>query len=704
MTTPSILYDPIEFLPGVGPTRAEVLGKELGIKRLHDLLFYYPFRYEDRSIIYTISDIHQKDINIQLVGQITELKTEGAGRKKRLKAFFEDKTGTIELVWFKGADYIAKNLKTGVPYKIYGRVGKFGSRYSIAHPEMSLVVTSDKVATGLQPVYSSTELAIKRGLDSKSIAKISKSLLKKLKSIAIPENLPDYLIQQFNLLSRKDALFAIHHPSNETQLRKAKARIKFEELFYLQLEILFVKSKRQARLKGHKFDQVGNYFNTFYSEHLPFTLTEAQKRVIKEIRFDLGSGVQMNRLLQGDVGSGKTVVSLMCMLLAIDNGFQACLLAPTEILAQQHHQSLIHMTHGLDIDIAFLSGSIKGKARRIIFEDLARGQIKIIVGTHALLEDPVQYHNLGIAITDEQHRFGVGQRSKLWKKRKDDIAPHVLVMTATPIPRTLAMTFYGDLDVSVIDELPPGRKPIKTKHIYDSRRPQLHDLMEQEIKKGRQIYVVYPLIEESAKLDLQNLQDGYTELLSRFPRPDYQISVVHGRMKAEDKEAEMQRFKSGKTQILVGTTVIEVGVDVPNASVMIIENAERFGLSQLHQLRGRVGRGGEQSFCFLMSSFKLSKEAKRRLQTMEQTNDGFKIAEVDLDMRGPGDIQGTRQSGELPLSLANLQEDGALLSTARNIAADVLAADPELSDEKNQILQKHLSKKGNQLLEWSRIS
>jgi len=651
-----------------------------------------------------VSDIKQKDIQIQLVGTISEFYQEGTGKKKRLKATFEDETGHLELVWFKGVKYIEKNLKIGVPYKIFGRVGKFGSRYSIAHPEMSIVTESSGPKTGLHPVYHSSELATKKGLDSKNIAKLIKSLTQKIKNERIAETLPDYIIQKFNLLSRKDALINIHHPETESVLRKAKSRIKFEELFYLQLELLYTKARRKAQLKGHTFSEVGTYFKTFYSDLLPFSLTGAQKKVIKEIRHDLGSGRQMNRLLQGDVGSGKTVVSLMCMLLAIDNGFQACLLAPTEILAQQHYAGLQKMTEGLDIHIAFLSGSIKGKARQEIFHDLASGQINIIVGTHALLEDPVQYHNLGLAITDEQHRFGVGQRSKLWKKRKDDIAPHVLVMTATPIPRTLAMTFYGDLDVSVIDELPPGRKPIQTKHLYDNRRPQLYDFIEAEIKKGQQIYFVYPLIEESAKLDLQNLQDGYSELLRRFPRPDYQISIVHGRMKPEDKESEMQRFKNKKTQILVGTTVIEVGVDVPNASVMVIENAERFGLSQLHQLRGRVGRGAAQSFCFLISSYKLSKEGKRRLKTMESTQDGFKISEVDLDMRGPGDIQGTRQSGALPLILADVQQDGVLLQTARNIAGHILEKDPQLQQAEHAILRAHVDKRGRQILAWSRIS
>ena len=627
----------------------------------------------------------------------------GEGRKKRLVGRLRDDTGMLELVWFSGAHWLEKQLDVGKEYVVYGRINSFKGKLSMPHPEMEEAKPEkiEKAAT-FAPVYPSTEKLNTKGLDARNRRRIMKSLLEKIKPADIPENLPAYLVQKFRFPSRYDALRRIHFPKAEQELQAARNRLKFEELFFLQLRLLQIRRRRDA-IKGFNFERVGEAFMHFYNEKLPFELTGAQKRVLREIRRDLGRGVQMNRLLQGDVGSGKTIVGLMSMLIAIDNGFQTCLMAPTEILAQQHYKSISDYLEGMDLRVGFLSGSVKGKKRRELLAALEAGEIHILIGTHALLEPPVVFQNLGLAITDEQHRFGVAQRAKLWKKSQP-YPPHVLVMTATPIPRTLAMTLYGDLDVSVIDELPPGRKEIKTVHKNENNRMRVIGFMRQEIAKGRQIYVVFPLIEESEKLDLQNLQDGYEALQREFPMPEYQISVVHGRMKPADKDFEMQRFLEKKTQIMVATTVIEVGVNVPNASVMVIENTERFGLSQLHQLRGRVGRGAEQSYCILMSSFKLSKEGKERIATMVRTNNGFDIAEADLRLRGPGNIEGTQQSGILNFRIADLARDGRILQTAREVAARILDDDPKLERPEHHPVRWYLEKYGKQLKGWSRIS
>ncbi|MCB0566612.1 MAG: ATP-dependent DNA helicase RecG, partial [Phaeodactylibacter sp.] len=626
----NLLDTSIEFLKGVGPKRAELLQKELGIFTFRDLLQHYPHRYIDKTQFHRVRELSEHSGEVQLRGILRRLSTVGEGRKRRLAGRFRDDTGVIDLVWFSGVHWLEKQLEVGKEYVIYGRVNSFRGQLSIPHPEMELALQENiqKAAT-FAPVYSSTDKLNTKGVDSRTRRRAMKALFEKIKPVDTPENLPDYLIQKFRFPSRYDALRMIHFPRDEQELQSARNRLKFEELFFLQFRLLQIRRRRKDAIRGFVFEKIGHYFNTFYEEKLPFELTGAQKRVIREIRRDLGAGVQMNRLLQGDVGSGKTVVGLMCMLIAIDNGFQACMMAPTEILAQQHFQSISEYVEGMGVNVAFLSGSVKGKKRKELLKLLASGDIHILIGTHALLEDPVQFKNLGLSITDEQHRFGVAQRARLWKKSAP-CPPHVLVMTATPIPRTLAMTLYGDLDVSVIDELPPGRKEIKTLHKTENHRMRVFGFMREEIAKGRQVYVVYPLIEESETLDLQNLEEGYEALKREFPPPDYRISIVHGRMKPADKDMEMQRFVEGKTQIMVATTVIEVGVNVPNASVMAIENTERFGLSQLHQLRGRVGRGAEQSYCILMSSFKLSKESKERIQTMVRTNDGFEIAEADL--------------------------------------------------------------------------
>ncbi len=693
----------VEYLKGIGAERAKLLSAELGIKSYGDLLQHYPFRYEDRTNFYKIGQLQTPNIQVLLKGRITHILKQGHGRKMRLKAYFSDATGELELVWFKKIHWVEKFLRKDVDYIIYGKTGIFNKKISIVHPEMELATHYEqKPGKGLHPVYSTTERLTKMGLDSKGITKSMRSLMDKMKNELLEETLPQHIIKALGLPSRDTAMRHIHFPESDTALRKAQNRIKFDELFFLQLELLYRYNRHRSKIKGPVFDTIGTYFNKFYTKHLAFELTGAQKRVIKEIRRDMGSGVQMNRLLQGDVGSGNTVVGLLSMLIALDNGYQSCLMAPTEILAQQHYQSISNMVKGLGVRVGFLSGSVKGKQRKELLGLLELGEIHILVGTHALIEEPVRFHNLGFAITDEQHRFGVHQRAKLWKKARP-LPPHILVMTATPIPRTLAMSFYGDLDISVIDELPPGRKPIYTKHIYDIHRAELIRFMRDQITQGRQIYIVYPLIEESSKLDLQNLEDGYEYLLSQFPRPQFQIGIVHGRMKSDDKEREMQRFKNHKTDILVATTVIEVGVDVPNATVMIIENAERFGLSQLHQLRGRVGRGSEQSYCILVSSFKLSKEGKKRLQTMVQTQDGFKIAEVDLDMRGPGQITGTRQSGDLHLHLASLATDGRILQTARNLVSKILEEDPKLADPKNDVLRLYVHKHRKRILGLSMV-
>ncbi len=675
----------------------------MGIHRIGDLLWDLPFRYIDKSEIQLIRDARLATEPVQLKGVFTDKRLEGSGHKKRLIATFEDESGDLEVVWFQRAKDIEKWLVTGKRYLIYGKVQDFRGRYSIVHPDMEEVTEQRALSPGLEPVYSSSEKLVLHGLDSKGRRKLVQQLLHQLHPRDLPENLPADLVSRLRFYSRFESIQKIHFPQQHDELVHARNRLKFEELFFLQLILLRAKVKREESVKGFIFGEVGTLFNTFYAKHLPFTLTEAQKRVMKEIRRDTGSGRQMNRLLQGDVGSGKTIVALMCMLLAADNGFQSVLMAPTEVLAMQHYKSITELLDGLEVRVAFLSGSVTGNPRTEILESLASGQTHILIGTHAVIEEWVEFANLGLAITDEQHRFGVAQRAQMWTKSPDH-PPHVLVMTATPIPRTLALTVYGDLDVSVLDELPPGRKPVLTTQRTEAHRSKVMEFVRSEIQKGRQVYVIYPLIEESEKLDLENLQDGYERLLEIFPRPEYQISVVHGRMKADDKELEMQRFKDQKTQIMVSTTVIEVGVNVPNATVMIIENAERFGLAQLHQLRGRVGRGGDQSYCILMTSYKLSKQAKERLDVICQSNDGFAIAEADLKLRGPGDIAGTRQSGAYEFKAANLVEDQAILRTARMVAEDILTKDPALKLPEHAGLAWFLSREYKYKQDWSRIS
>ncbi len=700
----NVLDSPIEYLKGVGPARGELLKKELQIFTQGDLLFHFPYRYIDRTQFHRIADLNEQSGYVQLRGVLRSLDTVGEGRKKRMTGRFRDASGMIELVWFTGLPWLQKHLVVGKEYVVFGRVTAFREQLNIPHPEME-AVQADQVQPSVvfDPVYASTEKLNTKGLDVKTRRRLIKNLLEKITAADLPENLPAEWLGRFRFPCRLQAVQSIHFPRNQQDLDAARNRLKFEELFFLQLRILQLKQHRHQASQGYVFERIGEYFNTFFHQYLPFELTGAQKRVVKEIRRDLGSGKQMNRLLQGDVGSGKTMVALLCMLMALDNGYQACMMAPTEILAQQHFQSIVGYLKDMQVNVALLTGTVKGKKRQVILEQLRDGTLQILVGTHALLEDPVVFHRLGLAITDEQHRFGVVQRARLWTKGHP-LPPHVLVMTATPIPRTLAMTLYGDLDVSVIDELPPGRKPIQTIHRTESHRLRVFGFMKQEIAKGRQIYVVYPLIEESETLDLQNLQEGYEALSREFPPPQYHISVVHGRMKPADKEFEMQRFIKGQTQIMVATTVIEVGVNVPNASVMIIENTERFGLSQLHQLRGRVGRGAEQSYCILMTDHKLSQEARQRIQTMVQTNDGFAIAEADLKLRGPGDIEGTRQSGLLNLRLADLARDGRILQTAREMALRVLEQDPELALPQHETLRKQVEYDRNAGKPWARIS
>jgi ATP-dependent DNA helicase RecG len=700
----SILKNPIEFLKGVGPLRAEVLAKELGIKTFGDLLFDFPFRYVDKTNFNMTNEIVQDGQIVQLKLTIISKERIGDKRRPRLSVIARDSSGFIELLWFQGAKWIASSIEIGKTYIVYGKVNVFKGKRSIPHPDMELLNT-DNIAKLMRfdPIYRSTEKLDKKGLGAKARKSLLKNLFQKITSKEILENLPEFLLKKVNLTSRYEAIKWIHFPPSDQERNTAIKRLKFEELFYNQLALFQNKAIRKSKNKGFVFGIVGEKFNRFYKEKIPFELTGAQKRVLKEIRYDLGSGVQMNRLLQGDVGSGKTMVALMTMLIALDNGFQACMMAPTEILALQHYNTILEYVEGLGIRVAFLSGSVKGKKRKSLLDLLSRGEIDILIGTHALIENPVVFKNLGLAIIDEQHRFGVGQRAKLWKKNPDGL-PHILVMTATPIPRTLAMTRYGDLDVSVIDELPPGRKQVQTFHKYDSARPDLYSFLESQIDKGRQIYIVYPLIEESEVLDLRNLQDGYERILHRFPRPKYQISIVHGRMKNDSKEMEMKRFSEGKTHIMVATTVIEVGVNIPNASVMVIENAERFGLSQLHQLRGRVGRGADQSFCILMSGSGVSKDALERLSTMVRTTDGFEIAEADLMLRGPGDITGTQQSGVVELKIANLLEDQEILKVARYFAMNIIKEDPLLAAEKNKTLKRHLSNQRSKIKNWSQIS
>jgi len=698
-----VFQTPIEYLKGVGTARAEVLKKDLSIFKYEDLLRHFPFKYIDRTRFYKIRDINPELPHVQVIARLTHKEILGEKHTKRLIVHAQDDTGVMELAWFQGIKWAEKNLVIGKAYIIFGKPGMFNGKAQMAHPEIepySPEALKGKGNVSLQPGYNSTEKLKTFSLDSKGLQKLTAILLDQF-AREIHEILPQYLLQKLNLMSRVDAYRNIHFPENATYLYEAQRRLKFEELFLIQLRLLKSKLLRTQKFKGNIFGSVGECFNTFYHHKIPFPLTNAQKRVLKEIRLDTQRGVQMNRLLQGDVGSGKTVVALMSMLLAIDNGFQTCIMAPTEILANQHFISIKQLLGDDFIEVALLTGSVKKKDRKVIHENLENGKLKILIGTHALIEDAVQFQNLGFVVIDEQHRFGVEQRAKLW--RKNTIPPHVLVMTATPIPRTLAMTLYCDLDVSVIDELPAGRKPIETLHFYESQRLQMFGLIKREIALGRQVYVVYPLIQESEKLDLKNLMNGYETMSREFPLPQYKLSVVHGKIPAADKEFEMQRFVKGDTQIMVATTVIEVGVNVPNASVMIIENAERFGLSQLHQLRGRVGRGAEQSYCILMSGGKLSREGRIRLDTMVRTNNGFEISEIDLQLRGPGNIEGTQQSGVLDLKLADLATDQEILLQARKIVEDIFARDPQLALPEHQVLHYAFASK-NGGLSWDKIS
>ncbi|WP_053970432.1 ATP-dependent DNA helicase RecG [Mangrovimonas sp. ST2L15] len=677
----SNLQTPIDYLKGVGPNRAELLRKELGIHTYQDLINLFPNRYLDRTQYYKIGQLQRNNSEVQVIGKIIGFKEVAQKRGKRLVATFQDDTGTMELVWFRGQKWIRDSLKTNQAYVIFGKTNWYNGIFSMPHPDLELLTDHGKsLKSAMQPIYPSTEKLSNKGITNKVMTGIMQNLFLETNG-KFQETLSEDILKDLNLISKKEALFNIHFPKTQELLAKAQFRLKFEELFYIQLQLILKNLIHKSKIKGFTFEKVDTYFNTFFKEHLPFNLTQAQKRVIKEIRADLGSNAQMNRLLQGDVGSGKTIVAFMSMLIALDNGFQACLMAPTEILSVQHFNGLSELCNSLNISIKILTGSSNTLERREIHESLENGELQILIGTHALLEDKVKFKNLGLAIIDEQHRFGVAQRSKLWKK--NHIPPHILVMTATPIPRTLAMSIYGDLDISVIDELPPGRQPIKTVHRYDNNRLKVFKFIRDEITKGRQIYVVYPLIQESEKMDYKDLMDGYESIARDFPAPQYQISIVHGQMKPADKDYEMQRFAKGETQIMVATTVIEVGVNVPNATVMVIESAERFGLSQLHQLRGRVGRGGEQSYCILITSHKLSNESKIRLETMTKTNDGFEIAEVDLKLRGPGDIMGTQQSGVLNLKIANIVKDKDILQSARYYAKKVLKDDPALSQIKN---------------------
>lgn len=696
------LEQEIKFLPGVGPKRAELLNKELKIKTFRDLIYYFPFKYIDRTKFYKIAEIHSQMPHIQIKGKIRSIETVGAGNKQRLTAQFFDESGSIELVWFSAIKWQKENLKINVEYTVFGKPSEFGGRINVVHPDMETEEENQLKPSGLFQGYYITSESMKRTfINSKTINKLQLTLGGLAKG-KIPETLPRYLIERLKLISLEEALITIHKPENTRDLKNATFRLKFEELFFIQLKILALKHHRENKNKGFRFASVGFNFNTFYSKFLPFELTNAQKKVIKEIRRDVNRNIQMNRLLQGDVGSGKTLVALMTMLIAIDNEFQCALMAPTEILAQQHFQSVSRFLNGMNVEVALLTGSTKKSERKILHEALKNNRIQILIGTHALIEDTVVFKNLGLVVIDEQHRFGVAQRAKLWQKN-DIIPPHILVMTATPIPRTLAMTVYGDLDVSVIDELPPGRKPIQTMHYFDNRRQQLNNFLRQQMERGTQIYVVYPLISESEKIDLKNLEEGYRHITEAFP--DVNVSMVHGKMKPAIKESAMQAFKKGETKIMVATTVIEVGVDVPNASVMVIESAERFGLSQLHQLRGRVGRGAEQSYCILMSSYKIGPESRKRLETMVRTNDGFEIAEVDMKLRGPGDIEGTQQSGiGFDLKIANLGKDGEILQLARNVAVEVLEKDANLQAEENRVLLQNLKSTKQTEFDWSSIS
>ena len=699
---PNFFQTPINYLKGVNSNRADLLKKELGIYTYQDLINLFPNRYLDRTKYHTISQLQKTNAEIQIIGKIVGFKEVVQKRGKRLAAKFQDDSGAIELVWFHGQKWVRENLKLNKPYVAFGKTSWFSGKFNMAHPDLELLEDhKKKLRLAMQPIYPSTKKLSNKRISNRVICKIMQQLFLESKG-KFAESLSENLLSKLKLISKKEALLNVHFPKNQELLSLAQYRLKFEELFYIQLQLILKNCIHKSKIKGYPFKKVGNYFNTFFSTHLPFKLTNAQKRVLKEIRHDLGSNAQMNRLLQGDVGSGKTIVALMSILIALDNGFQACLMAPTEILSVQHYNELNELCKALNIRIKILTGSTKISERKKIHKSLENGDLQILIGTHALLEDKVKFKNLGLAIIDEQHRFGVAQRSKLWKK--NTLPPHVLVMTATPIPRTLAMSVYGDLDISIIDELPPRRKSIKTVHRYDKNRLNVFKFIRDEIKKGRQIYIVYPLIQEIEKMDYKDLMDGYESIVRDFPLPDYQISIVHGKMKSADKEYEMQRFINGQTQIMVATTVIEVGVNIPNASVMIIESAERFGLSQLHQLRGRVGRGSQQSYCILITTHKLNSDSKIRLETMVRTNDGFEIAEVDLRLRGPGDIMGTQQSGVLNLKIADIIKDNAILQSARYYAKQILQKDPSLSKPENTVLLNTYKQLGKYKNIWNYIS
>lgn len=691
----------IKYLPGVGPQRASLLAKELNIVSFKDLLYYFPYKYVDRSRIYTIREIDGNMPYIQLRGKFLSFETFGEGRQRRLVGHFSDGTGVMDAVWFQGLKFVMGKIKAGVEYIIFGKPTVFGGRINVAHPDVDEADELTVGNMGLQPYYNTTEKMKRMLINSHAVEKLMRNLFHAIQREPFEETLSPWMVESFHLMPLAEALYNIHFPQNPELLRKAQYRLKFEELFYVQLNILRYTKERRNKFRGLPFEHVGEIFNTFYSQNLPFQLTGAQKRVIKEMRRDMGSGRQMNRLLQGDVGSGKTLVALMTMLIALDNGYQACMMAPTEILANQHYETICRFLAGMNVRVELLTGNVKGKRRETILKDLLTGDVKILIGTHAVIEDTVNFSSLGLVVIDEQHRFGVAQRAKLWSK--NIYPPHVLVMTATPIPRTLAMTLYGDLDVSVIDELPPGRKPIQTVHQFDNRRASLYAFIRKQIESGRQIYIVYPLIQESEKMDIKNLEDGYTNICEEFP--EYRVSKVHGKMKPAEKDAEMQRFLAKQTQIMVATTVIEVGVNVPNASVMVIENAERFGLSQLHQLRGRVGRGADQSYCILVTGYKLTEETRKRISIMVETNDGFEIAEADLKLRGPGDLEGTQQSGvAFDLKIADIARDGQLLQYVRDIAERLLDEDPQCENPKNQVVWQQLKELRKKNVNWAVIS
>ena len=696
----SILDQDIQFLPSVGTKTKEILSKELGIRSYGDLLEYYPYKYVDRSKIFHISELTSDMPFVQLKGKILSYEEVDIGkRNKMLVAHFSDGYGVVDLVWFRSAQYIIKSYKVGTEYIVFGKPSAYNGRFRFAHPDIDDASKLQISEMGMQPFYGLTENMKKRGYTSRSIERITRNLVSIL--LPLPETLPDFIVNRLHLVSRDAALRMIHYPHSHQEMQKAQVRLKFEELFYVQLNILRYASDQRRKYRGYIFNRIGDIFNGFYAHHLPFELTGAQKRVMHEIRADMCSGRQMNRLLQGDVGSGKTLVALMTMLIALDNGYQACLMAPTEILAEQHLQTIRDFLQGMDIRVELLTGIVKGKKRKEILDGLATGDIQILIGTHAVIEDPVAFHRLGVAVIDEQHRFGVAQRAKLWAKSENP--PHVLVMTATPIPRTLAMTIYGDLDVSVIDELPPGRKPIQTLHKFDNQLTSLYQSIRRQINLGRQVYIVFPLIKENEKIDLKNLEEGYETLKQAFP--EFRLSKIHGRMKSAEKEAEMEQFVKGETQILVATTVIEVGVNVPNASVMVILDAQRFGLSQLHQLRGRVGRGCDQSYCILVTSYKLSEETRKRIDIMCDTNDGFRIAEADLKLRGPGDLEGTQQSGmAFDLKIANIARDGQLVQLARTEAQAIIDADPQCEHPQNSLLWNRLRELKKTHINWAAIS